>query len=50
MSNDRDSRGDRDGGGARDRSRERGGGGGGGGDSEEAKLFVGNLSFEASYY
>ena len=53
MSDERDSRHDRDGGAVRDRSRSRdrtsGGGGGGGGavGAEDAKLFVGNLSFEA---
>ena len=56
MSDERDSRGqERDGGAVRDRSRSRdrssGGGGGGGGavGGEDAKLFVGNLSFEARY-
>ena len=58
MSDERDSRGqERDGGAVRDRSRSRdrssgGGGGGGGGGAvggEDAKLFVGNLSFEARY-
>jgi hypothetical protein len=55
MSDERDSRHqDRDGGAVRDRSRSRdrsGGGGGGGGavGAEDAKLFVGNLSFEARY-
>ena len=62
MSDERDSRHqDRsDGGAPRDRSRSRdrsggggsGGGGGGGGavGGEDAKLFVGNLSFEARYF
>ena len=56
MSDDRDSRHqDRNDGGApreRSRSRDRSGGGSGGGGAvggEDAKLFVGNLSFEARY-
>jgi hypothetical protein len=54
MSDERDSRHqDRgDGGAVRDRSRSRdrsGGGGGGAVSTEDAKLFVGNLSFEARY-
>ena len=58
MSDERDSRyQERDGGAVRDRSRsrDRNGGGGGGGNgaamgTEDAKLFVGNLSFEARYF
>ena len=50
MSDERDSRHQDRGDGVRDRSRSRdrsGGGGGGAVSTEDAKLFVGNLSFEA---